>query len=276
MSKVSTPLPPKPSITIGWVFVTPEMAVAWLTGSAANRTLSVGRVAAMADDHAADKFIPTHQGVAFDVSNNLCDGQHRLSAIVKSDKGMWLLVAQGLPTGAMEVIDSGRNRSLADRARISAGWEHSTTVMSIARILANHELGHRASDQQVMTMARREIANIDAIVSNRKQRYVSYGPIGAACVYARPISPDKIDAFVDLLLSGANLAEGSPVLALRNYYDRAGLSKGGSEERTSDFRRALSALRAFVRGDEKFMLKDSAQGLDWVTNCRAQLGLKLI
>jgi hypothetical protein len=63
---------------------------------------------------------PTTQGIGFDTNNNLVDGQHRLTAIVKSGKTVKdQLVCYGLPVDSRLKIDIGKKRSLADLTGIS-------------------------------------------------------------------------------------------------------------------------------------------------------------
>lgn len=60
------------------VDVTPEMAAKWLEGNVLNRPLKQAHVDRLAREMAAGRWRLTHQGIAFDVSGCLIDGQHRL------------------------------------------------------------------------------------------------------------------------------------------------------------------------------------------------------
>ena len=65
-----------------------------------------------------EEWITTHQGIAFDVTGRLIDGQHRLEAIVLSKKSIELLVCRNLPTEAFSVLDAGMKRSIADQTKM--------------------------------------------------------------------------------------------------------------------------------------------------------------
>ena len=56
----------------------------------------------------------TGSPIVFDESNELVDGQHRLSAIVASGSTQWMIVVQGVKRDAYVAIDSGVRKSTAD------------------------------------------------------------------------------------------------------------------------------------------------------------------
>jgi hypothetical protein len=99
--------PPKPSVHIprfsshpafpftilpnGWAValldVTPELATEMLSRNVDNqRQLKTKTIERYASDMSSGDWRLTHQGVAFDAAGHLCDGQHRLSAVVASSK----------------------------------------------------------------------------------------------------------------------------------------------------------------------------------------------
>jgi hypothetical protein len=274
----TTTRPAKPAIKMEQMYVTPAMAKAWLDKSAPNRTISNNRVAALASDITAGRFLPTHQGIAFNTAGELCDGQHRLSAIVAADYGVWLFVASNLPVDTMGVLDSGRTRTLADRVTIGERWERSTTIMAMARILVCQELdrpsGHGVSDQLIVQMAKREYEHLAWIAAlPNSPKFTAYGPVGAAIAYVRPTLPKVMtNEFAENLRTGANLTSGSPVLALRHHLEKS-RSKGSISERAADFRRTLNALRAYAVGDARQIIRDDPNGAEWVTRMRKEKGL---
>ena len=52
-------------------------------------------------------FYPIHQAMAFEKEGWLIDGQHRLSAIIKTGISAWLLVARGIDIKHIQAIDRG-------------------------------------------------------------------------------------------------------------------------------------------------------------------------
>lgn len=107
----------KPSAS--FEIVTPQIASRWLHSNCINRSLSKTHVRAIAKDMSDGLWTTTHEGVAFDWNGNLIDGQHRLEAIIESGMTIKLLVARNIDPEAMQVIDTGRTRSLTDRLSLS-------------------------------------------------------------------------------------------------------------------------------------------------------------
>lgn len=108
----------------GWalalVDITPELATEMLSRNVDNqRPLLTGTIDRYALDMANGSWRLTHQGIAFDESGRLHDGQHRLSAVVAAGTTVRFFVffgAGGRPE--MAVIDTQRVRSLNDSARV--------------------------------------------------------------------------------------------------------------------------------------------------------------
>jgi hypothetical protein len=110
----------RPNIRINWVLVTPKIAEAYLQlNHPDNRRLDPKRVARYSRDMSGGRWIPTHQGIAFDVRGRMVDGQGTCSAILQSKQPQWRLVAKGLSEEAITHMDTGAKRSLRDRIRIS-------------------------------------------------------------------------------------------------------------------------------------------------------------
>jgi hypothetical protein len=270
--------PAKPTIKMEMMFITPDLASSWLAKNGANRNVSSKRVTAMASDISSGRFLPTHQGVAFDDQDKLCDGQHRLNAIVSANRGVWMFVASNVPTDAMGVLDSGRSRTVSDRVAISDKWEHSKSIVAMARHIAELELGRIAgiSDQQVVSVARRELQHFAWVAAKKGIRFTSYAPVGAALAYSRPvITSAAADDFADRLISGELLAPGSPILALRHHLEKRGRGGAGTNERMADFRRSLNAIMFYSTGEPKEIIRDGYAGVEWVLRLRNARGLPI-
>ena len=55
----------------------------------------------------------THQGIAFDTTGVLVDGQHRLAAIVEADIPVEVTVFTEVPERAFDLLDTGKRRNAA-------------------------------------------------------------------------------------------------------------------------------------------------------------------
>jgi hypothetical protein len=107
-------------IVVQRVLVTPERAAEWLSKNEANRLLRRSSVLKMTNDMESGLWIETNpQPVIFDTSGALIDGQHRLSALAKSGRTLWLWVAENVPRHTQLVIDDHIRRQIHDFAK----WE---------------------------------------------------------------------------------------------------------------------------------------------------------
>lgn len=127
------------------VLVTPDMARSWLANQMPNRHLRIREVRKMAADMRAGRWRLTHESIARSSDGRLIDGQHRLAAIIMANKAVELLVADGVPTDAMGVINTGSKRDARDTV-IIAGLtdvrEHATWVRTALAMRHSHEPSH--------------------------------------------------------------------------------------------------------------------------------------
>ena len=94
--------------------VSPQVAAHWLETNPQNRPIKQSHVDRLARDILNNRWQLSHQGIAFDTSGLLLDGQHRLRAIIKADRPVWLRVFFNEPVENKEVVDVGERRSNLD------------------------------------------------------------------------------------------------------------------------------------------------------------------
>lgn len=99
--------------------VTPELAFRWLEGNTHNRPINQRHVERLARDMKAGRWRLTHQGIAFDVTGLLIDGQHRLCAVIEADLPVTMRVFYNEPSENRHVVDTGERRSNLDVLAIS-------------------------------------------------------------------------------------------------------------------------------------------------------------
>ncbi len=98
------------------VMVDPSLAAAWLAKNVQhNRPMRKITVAGYAEQMKTGQWHLTHQGVAFDVTGALIDGQHRLAAIVQANVIVPMMVTMNAPAVSFETLDCGIKRTVADR-----------------------------------------------------------------------------------------------------------------------------------------------------------------
>lgn len=94
--------------------ITPEIAESYLSKNIKNRKLSKSWTKTISSRITRGEWILSHQGIAFDQNGKLCDGQHRLSAIIESGRAIDVAVFRNVPNEAFGVLDQGKKRTMAD------------------------------------------------------------------------------------------------------------------------------------------------------------------
>jgi len=123
--------------------ITPQFAIDILENhNPLNRNVSENVVQAYANDMKNERWLLTHQGIAFDVNGNLVDGQHRLWAVVFSGKEVLMNVTRGLPVSetkngiemkTMDAMDNGFRRQTGQQMQLAHGIKNGSQVAAACR-----------------------------------------------------------------------------------------------------------------------------------------------
>jgi len=214
--------------------VGPELARLWLEKNNSNRKLREHHINQLAQEMKEGAWVLNGDTIKFNSNGTLIDGQHRLTAIIKSDCTIQTLVVFGIdnPTAFM-TIDTNSLTRAASTLGEQAGLTNSIKTLAVARRLLywekmpdkkdftfNTELWRTLLQRHVIDYAKAhedEIANtIFAIDTSApyKRCGVSSALVSALIVCKR-INPIKGQMFIDAIKTGANLTENSPVRLLR-------------------------------------------------------------
>jgi hypothetical protein len=160
-----------------WMDVTPVMAELWLQNNVKNRSVSQDTVNGYAREMVNGRWLPNHQGIAFDNLHALNDGQHRLRAIVQSGCTVRMMVTFGLPSKVegelmtgMDTIDRGRTRSVADQLKVQHGMKGGCVLTMICNRLAgmcSPERTRRLSVGEILDIHETFRPEVDWLVKNR-------------------------------------------------------------------------------------------------------------
>lgn len=132
---------PTKAFPIEWVFVTPEMAEAWLKQNEGNRKKRAGHIDRLVRDLKSGNFLPTGDSIKFDWNGNLIDGQHRLSSIVTAGVGMWIVVVRQLDPRVRGVLDTNAKRSGADALHFAGFDSWNIVAAAVAKIALSRDAG---------------------------------------------------------------------------------------------------------------------------------------
>jgi hypothetical protein len=244
------------AMTTSKEFVTPDMALDWLSKNENNRHLVPADVDYLRDCILSGAWRVTHQGIAFYEDGTLADGQHRLHAIMEAGVGVWINVTKGMPLQNADAIDRGKTRSNKDHLHFR-GVKSDTRRVAACVCMINQYFVERS--ENATRWAKRRLRpdefakfydsfsdGIDFAYSSNKQLH--------ACVVAAIASAwftadrDRLAQFRSLLSSGAATDAGDhAAIRLRDFLIKKQYGQGESA-RNDLFLKACSALRAFLDG----------------------------
>lgn len=252
--------------------VTPEEARKLLTHNINNRALRTSIVRRLADDMRNGHWRTTHQGIAIASTGRILDGQHRLHAIVEANTPVQLMVATGLDEDAFRYIDCGQKRLAADRVHLFEDHALNRRACAIVTSYLRDGVGtHPISvdDLESCFLEMSESARYVAEMFERKTRFIAVAPVGAALMCFHSFEPQKASEFADMLLSGLNLGEGSPALALRE-----GLIGRRLRDDAEIYWKTINACKLFLQGEPMMYLTATTEDFRGNTFDREQRRLR--
>lgn len=213
-------------ISVGFVYVDVEMAAHWLTLNVRNRNLRPRLVHQYGRDMTEGRWHFDGAPVRFDSNGSLIDGQHRLSAILRSGEGQLLIVITGLPTEAQVVTDTGGKRGASDMHKLD-GREHGSTLAAVTRIAVAWNRGlitTSGSDpgETVSNIHQREVVAADPnltwavemAVKYRRAKFMTPATLGLFFWLLADIDREGAVEYIDAIANYATAGEGDPRLAV--------------------------------------------------------------
>jgi hypothetical protein len=258
--------------------VTPKMARKWLEASEGfqQRGMRERLVAKLTHAIESDQWQITHQGIAIAEGGIVLDGQHRLTAIVRADMPVQMMVTRDADPAMFGVIDTGTARTPADSLRI-AGYKNTNVLAAVVRALIVYEqvAGTQASnwkdhDRAVTTgdllswleVPEQHDAAQQAIVdANRAAgsiaRHGATSPLATALLYVMTqptdITPTIRSEFYQRLADGVLLGPRSPILSLRRWLigDSGYILVPSSQRRILTIANTIKAMNDYALGNER-------------------------
>lgn len=261
----------KTSITTEPETITPALAEQWLkTKNVRNRTPNLGRVAAIAADIVAGRWVENGATIGFGADDTLYDGQHRLMAIVKAGLPVRSIVVRGLAPEARDLIDmGGANRSARDVVQITDGanvphvhvaWVTSAEQMLRATSLVAHRVRLTAAALRSGLARHRAalLALTPALGTANERRLLPASAVGALLI-AHRVLPTETLVFATRVKTGEALLAGDPALVFRNHLIAIRGTQGGGAAASDEIAlRTFSAFDAFARNESLKLLKANA------------------
>lgn len=215
------------TITLEFVEVGPALATEWLESNDNNRNTKKGNLSKITRAMELDEFRFVGDPVRFDNTGRLIDGQHRLIAIRRSGTSQTLLVMRGFDPEAQLYVDQGSVRLAGDQVKIAKVSDKATNDWaSVARLAIRWDAEDLTtnilvpSNPEIVAFCNEHVDQMERAVRAAKAQYTRVRgrvPVaGAVHFFAEQIDGQLCAEFFRKLASGAELAMGDPVFALRD------------------------------------------------------------
>jgi hypothetical protein len=171
------------------MLVTPEMAQEWLGLNVSNRTVRNAHVDYISRSIESDNFMVTTNGVGFDTTGKLVDGQHRLIAIASSGKAVRMAVFKNLNSKAFVHIDTGISKNVSDRLNISNTLGKAANKIFI---LNDTHAKKKGTPDEIIHIVEKIKPYHDTLIE-RSSRYFGKAGIRVACMVQMALNPSDSD-----------------------------------------------------------------------------------
>lgn len=210
-------------LTIQIIWLTPDLAADFLAKlHPRQRTAKAAHLDSLVEDHVAGRFVLNGEPIICDSEGYTIDGRHRCLMVIETGKPAPVVVIRNLPPEVYCTLDNGAKRSAADALRAFA-VQNATLVSSAAKLIERYRRGFILSRNIVLSsVATTEIWQqypglVDsAAYAKSLKRFASQSAIAMCHYVLTEKAPEAAEVFFEGLKTGANLAENSPVLQLRN------------------------------------------------------------
>lgn len=237
--------------------VTPKKAAEYLERNTANRPLSKRTVREFAEAMRRGDWQVTHQGIAFDTSGALVDGQHRLAAIIEADIPVEMTVFTEVPVGAFDVLDTGKRRNAADALAIE-GEKSAVMLAAMVRTVWLYEQrpemswsgGDAAVTNHQIVQTLEQHPKLRDFISIGEQIATATGMIKSAAAAASYLvsqaSSRDLSPWFDGIVEGTGLVKGDPRLMFRRVMFNHTRKQAGQPLRRRETREHVTLyLKAF-------------------------------
>ena len=187
--------------------ITPTLAKKYLEVNTSNRRVREKMVRMLASEMASGNWYANGQTISFYEDGSLCDGQHRLHAVILAGTPQSFIVVRGVERKAAKCIDTHNVRTVSDRLRIGEGdnWftANKAAIIRFSLWIAGHS--DKATADLIYNVTDLESrSKIDFVSSNiQRRRGIGAAPFQTAVASAYGYEDtDRLIAFCDSLKTG--------------------------------------------------------------------------
>jgi hypothetical protein len=250
-------------VRVSIVHVTPELAEFYLRKNTKNRNINKTHVTAFERILSAGEMVMNGEAIILSVDGTLLDGQHRLTACVRSGVGFDAMVVEGIDVEAFKTIDGGRKRTLGDVLSVDGEVSSKALASAIVTLVAIGMTGGR----NVMSSSATGLRNVTGA---HAERILSHHPrlrdsvlamhhvtlyrnqVGTALHYLFSVVSQRLADDFASVLSGGSEDIGRPFNLFRESLISA--SRVG-DLRRSNAAKAIKAFNAELSGARPKLLR---------------------
>jgi len=228
--------------------ISPDLAAQYLKTQQKNRKLNGERIEVFANDIRSNRWLLTGEAIKFDVYGHLIDGQHRLSAIIRSNTSATMLVIRGCEEEVQSVLDSGQSRTVAqafDMHGIAATVQEVAVLRGMFSTVGNFE-PRNISRQRLFEAW--DVFHQSVRFASKKNGVRAMPGSTTRAVVARAHfcgeDAERLERFLYVADTGfSESSTDNPAIAMRLVYLN---SKRNTSSRGVIYSKSLSAVRSFL------------------------------
>ncbi len=240
------------------VMCTPQLAAEILLLNTHNRKISEAVINKYATEISLGEWYASSAGVGISDKGVLVDGQHRLSAIVKSGQTVPILFVWNLPSASQEKIDRQNKRSLFDVLTLA---EIEGIDMPSARLgvqasvllcrIQNGWGGRSISDAEVKAKFIEYKSEIRFAVKKLSQNPYRGAPFVAAAILMAAGNMEAAEAFCEKLVRPTELSADDPRYRMHRWInEHVGEASGGHIMQEKRLKACFYAMNKFMAGEK--------------------------
>lgn len=253
----------------------PATAKAYLDNAAPNRKLNNRAVERYTHTMKSGGWRVTHQGIAFNENGQLCDGQHRLTAVIRSGKTVQMNVSRYSANAPMAVLDSGVSRSVGDRVQIAGtipvNPHRVVTILSAMLIAETGMILPTPQPHEIEKLYDHEQAAINFTLTAFGTGYSKNwnAIVCAAFAHCSDFAPTEVAQLATMIREKVGYKRGSAAQAFVIALTEDRLLASGNTNRLSTMAKVLWLIRQHIEGKPVTRIKSTASIFGWAQRQRA-------
>ena len=205
--------------------ISPEIAAEFLCMNKQNRHLSESVVVQYSLAMARGEWEVNGEPIIFFDNGLLANGQHRLNAVIKSNKTIDMLVVNGVKDSTFATIDGGKKRGAGDILSIAGEKNHIVLASGARAYIMYMSKGIKYSNEITSTMVKKYVDNHPDLKywageydSRKSAKLFPSFIVGILAFASEKYGIPQVYSFFENITTGANIGEGDPALTLRNKF----------------------------------------------------------